>query len=107
MILDRQLIFWVATLLVLVFLLWLLSDILLPFVAGLALAYLQVPLADRLERLGINRTVAALLIVGLVVLAFILAALLVVPILAQQGAALIAGIPTYVERLKTLLFNPG
>ena len=32
------------------FLLWLLSDILLPFVAGIALAYLQTPLADRLER---------------------------------------------------------
>ena len=32
-------------------LLWLLSEILLPFVAGMALAYLLDPLADRLERL--------------------------------------------------------
>ena len=67
------------------FLLWLLSDILLPFVAGLALAYLQAPLADRLERAGINRTVAALLIVGVVVLTFIVLALLLVPILAAAG----------------------
>ena len=31
------------------------SDILLPFVAGMALAYLLDPVADRLERLGISR----------------------------------------------------
>ena len=41
-------------------LLWLLSDVLLPFVAGMALAYLLDPLADRLERLGVSRLVAAL-----------------------------------------------
>jgi predicted PurR-regulated permease PerM len=54
-----------------------------------------------------NRTVAALLIVGLVVLSFILLALLLVPILAQQGAALIAAIPTYVARAQTLLSDSG
>jgi predicted PurR-regulated permease PerM len=100
MIHRRHLTFWALTLIVFVFLLWLLSDILLPFVAGLALAYLQTPLADRLERLGMNRTVAALLIVGLVVL-------LLVPVLAQQGAALIAGIPTYVARAQTVLSESG
>ena len=52
MIHRRHLAFWIVTLVVFVFLLWLLSDILLPFVAGLALAYLQTPLADRLERRG-------------------------------------------------------
>jgi predicted PurR-regulated permease PerM len=96
-----------VTLVVFVFLLWLLSEILLPFVAGLALAYLQVPLADRLERAGMNRTLAALLIVGLVVLTFILLALLLVPILAQQAAALIAGIPTFVTRLQALMSESG
>jgi predicted PurR-regulated permease PerM len=107
MIHKRRLTFWIVTLVVFMFLLWLLSDILLPFVAGLALAYLQTPLADRLERLGLNRTAAALLIVGLVVLSFILLALLLVPILAEQGAALIAGIPTYVARLQALLSDSG
>jgi predicted PurR-regulated permease PerM len=89
------------------FLLWLLSEILLPFVAGLALAYLQTPLADRLERRGVNRTVAALLIVGFVVLAFILLALLLVPILAEQAAALIAGIPSYAARAQALMSESG
>jgi predicted PurR-regulated permease PerM len=107
MILKRHPAFWIVTLIVFAFLLWLLRDILLPFVAGLALAYLQTPLADRLVRLGMNRTVAALLIVGGVVLTFVLLAVLLVPILAQQALALVAGIPAYAERLQTLLSDPG
>jgi predicted PurR-regulated permease PerM len=107
MIHDRHLTFWIATLVVFVFLLWLLSDILLPFAAGLTLAYLQTPLADRLERLGMNRTLAALMIVSVVVLTLILLALLLLPILSAQAAALIAGIPTFVERVQALLSDPG
>jgi predicted PurR-regulated permease PerM len=103
----RHLTFWIVTLVVFAFLLWLLSDILLPFVAGLALAYLQTPLADRLERLGMNRTVAALMIVGVVVLAFILLALLLVPILVQQAAALVLGVPDDVTRLQASLAESG
>jgi predicted PurR-regulated permease PerM len=104
---KRHLLFWMLALIVFVFLLWLLSEILLPFVAGLALAYLQVPLADKMERRGINRTVASLLIVGVVVLVFILLALLLAPIMAEQAAALMASIPGYVTRLQELLANPG
>ena len=52
--------FWIATLAVAVATLVLLREILLPFVAGMALAYLLAPLVDRLERIGFNRAVAAL-----------------------------------------------
>jgi predicted PurR-regulated permease PerM len=107
MILSRHLTFWIAILVVFVFLLWLLSDILLPFAAGLALAYLQTPVADRLERLGMNRTLAALMIVGLAVLTLILLALLLLPILSEQAVALIAAIPAYVARVQALLSDPG
>ena len=34
-------------------------EILLPFVAGLAIAYLLNPLTDRLERMGVNRLVGS------------------------------------------------
>jgi predicted PurR-regulated permease PerM len=99
--------FWVLILVAFLALLWLLSDILLPFVAGFALAYLQTPLADRLEKRGINRTVAALLMVGVVVVGFILLALLLLPIIAEQVAALIVAIPGYVTKLKDFLSDPG
>jgi predicted PurR-regulated permease PerM len=86
-----------------VFLLWLLSDILLPFIAGLALAYLQNPLADRMERMGLSRTVAALLIVGLIVALLVMLVLLVVPLLIEQLTALTTSIPGYVARLQVLI----
>ncbi len=47
---QRQVIFWLAALAVFILLLWLLSGILLPFVAGLAIAYLLNPLTDRLAK---------------------------------------------------------
>jgi predicted PurR-regulated permease PerM len=47
------------------------------------------------------------LIVGALVLTFILLALLLVPILLEQAAALITGIPNFVARVQALLTDPG
>jgi predicted PurR-regulated permease PerM len=102
---GRQLAFWVVTFVVLAAALWLLHDILLPFVAGIALAYVLAPVADRGERLGMNRTVAALLIVGIFVLSLISLVLLLVPLLLQQGSALISHIPGYVKRVRELVVD--
>jgi predicted PurR-regulated permease PerM len=107
MIHRRHLTFWIVTVVVFALLLWLLSEVLLPFVAGGARAALQTPLADRLERLGVNRTVAALMIVGAMVLTLILLGLLLVPILLTQAAALISGIPTTVTHLQAVLSESG
>jgi predicted PurR-regulated permease PerM len=107
MIYGRQLTFWLLTFFVLAAVLWLLHDILLPFVAGIALAYVLAPLADRVERLGMNRTVAALLVVSVLVVALIALILLLVPLLLQQGAALISNIPGYFKRIKELIVDPN
>jgi len=79
--LSRQMTFWIVAIVVVVGGLWLLREILLPFVAGMALAYLLDPLANRIERLGISRLAAALLIVVTFTLALLVLAVLVVPIL--------------------------
>jgi predicted PurR-regulated permease PerM len=100
---GRHLVFWIITFLVLFALIWLLREILLPFVAGLALAYVQAPLADRLERLGMNRTVAALLVVAVVVLILLAIVLFVIPLLIQQGLGLLTNIPGYVDRIRALI----
>jgi len=107
MIYGRQLTFWLLTFLVLAAVLWLLHDILLPFVAGIALAYVLAPLADRVERLGVNRTVAALIVVSVLVVALIALMLLLVPLLLQQGASLISHIPGYFKRIKELIVDPN
>jgi predicted PurR-regulated permease PerM len=104
---ERQVMFWVAAVVVLAAVLRLLAGILLPFVAGLALAFLLNPLTSRVERMGMNRTIAALTIVAVVVLAFVLLVLLIVPILFDQLASFIDNIPGYIRRLQLLLADPG
>jgi predicted PurR-regulated permease PerM len=106
MTLGRQVAFWLIAFLTLLALLWLLRPILLPFVAGLALAYLLTPLADRLERHGLNRSIAALSIVIMVILTLLAAALLVVPLLVQQAIAFAADLPGYLARLRELVADP-
>jgi predicted PurR-regulated permease PerM len=100
---QGQLVFWLGALVVFILALWLLSEILLPFVAGLAIAYLLTPLTDRLERYGLNRLAAALIIITVVVLAFVYVLLLVVPLLGGQLTSFIATIPGYISRLQGLL----
>src|SRR2546421_8482150 len=104
---KRQVSFWVAALALLVAALWLLSEILLPFVAGAALAYLLDPLARRLEQLGISRAVAACVIIVLVVAALVVLVMLIAPVLAAQLAALIDNLPGDVARLQSLISDPS
>jgi predicted PurR-regulated permease PerM len=101
--LQRQVYFWLAAVAVVVLALWLLSPILLPFVAGAAIAYMLTPVTDRLEKYGVNRLAAALIIITLVVLALVYVILLVVPILGGQLTSFIVAIPGYVDRLQSLL----
>jgi predicted PurR-regulated permease PerM len=104
---ERQIVFWLAALAVIVLLLWLLSEILLPFVAGAAIAYLITPVTDRLERLGFNRLAAALSIITVVVMAIVLLILLVAPLVGGQLSSFIDNIPGYVTRLQSLLSDPS
>jgi predicted PurR-regulated permease PerM len=102
----RHLTFWAIISAVICTLLWLLREVLLPFVSGIALAYMLAPLADRLERLGLNRTLAALSIVGIVILSIIAIALLVIPLAVQQSLLLLSNIPGYVARVRELIVAP-
>lgn len=102
---ERQLAFWLATFVVIVLLLWLLSEILLPFVAGMAIAYLLDPVTNRLERIGVNRRLAAFLIVSVFILVFVALLLVLVPLLASQLYAFSANIPAYVTRLYELALS--
>ena len=103
----RQMTFWVAALVVFVAVLWLLHDILLPFVVGMAIAYLLDPLAKRLQKLGIGRITATLIIVASFLLVFVVLILLIVPVLAGQLWALIGKLPEYVTRLQAMMADPS
>jgi predicted PurR-regulated permease PerM len=101
--LKRQLIFWSAALLVFVLLLWLLNDVLLPFVVAMGFAYLLDPLVQRMQRLGIGRPIAALIIVVGAIVILGIALVLLVPILGEQISGFIARLPAYLERVQKVL----
>ena len=61
----RQIVFWLLAAVVFIAFVYVFSSILLPFVAGMVLAYFLDPVADRLERLGLSRTAATLVILAL------------------------------------------
>jgi predicted PurR-regulated permease PerM len=103
---ERHIVFWIAALVVFVGLLWLLSPILLPFVVGMALAYLLDPLANRLAKRGVSRLAAALIILGGFVFGFALLLLFIAPVLAKQLSGFVDNAPGYVQRLQSLVSDP-
>lgn len=107
MALERQVMFWVAALAAFVAFVWLLSDVLLPFVAGMALAYLLDPMARRAERIGIRRGVSALIIIALVIGAIVILIMAVGPVLAGQFADFVNDLPGYITKLRGLLSDPS
>ncbi|WPZ33602.1 AI-2E family transporter [Thalassobaculum sp. OXR-137] len=96
---ERQ-VFWLLFLAVFLTLVYVLRDVLLPFVAGMAVAYLLDPVVDRLERFKVSRTLGT----SIVVLAFFLVTiglvLLLVPLLQTQVEQFAKSVPTYVEMIR-------
>ena len=90
-------------LLVLLICLYLFRPILLPFLVGMAAAYLLDPAADRLQRMGLRRTAATIVISFSFFLALALALLLLLPTVAAQAMDLARELPEYLERLRDRL----
>jgi predicted PurR-regulated permease PerM len=99
MTLRAQMRFWVIALAILIGGLWLFSEILLPFLAGLVLAYFLDPVADALERLGLPRLAATLIIVLASVVVLAIALIVFLPMLGEQIAKLANSMPHYVSEL--------
>ena len=102
---ETQLKVWGIAALVLFGLLWLVGDVLLPFVLGGALAYCLDPVADRLERLGLGRGAAVAIISIFGLLLFVILVLAVIPTIIAQGAELARTLPSVFERLRDFLVN--
>lgn len=100
---TRSLFFWLCCLGITVLLLWLLSSILLPFVAGMAVAYFLDPACDRLERLGLSRSLATWVVTILFTLTFIILLALILPAAISQAADLLQRLPQLFESLRGTL----
>lgn len=91
-------VFWLGALAFLFLAIDLLSGILLPFVAGLAIAYFLHPVVDRLEALRLPRSVATAVVLLLFLLLLVLVAMLLVPLLEVQVGELARRVPGLVEQ---------
>src|SRR6202035_742776 len=91
--LTRPVAFWIAVLAAVVIAVVLLREVLLPFVAGMLLAYLLDPLATRLERLGMKRLIATLTIVGVFVV--------------RELGYFIDNFPLYIKRVREIATDPN
>ncbi|HTC26749.1 MAG TPA: AI-2E family transporter [Dyella sp.] len=76
---------------------WLLAPVLMPFAIAAMLAYLGDPLANRLERLGLGRTLAVSIVFVVLILVIVATLLLLVPLIARQIENLVENFPRYVE----------
>jgi len=96
---------WSIALVALVVVLWALGNVILPFIAGAAVAYFLDPVADRLERMGCTRVWATLIITFAAVLGFVGMALILIPTFINQLSLLIAEAPTYSKQFQAFLHD--
>lgn len=93
--------FWTTGIILLVLLLYMLNDVLMPFVVGVAIAYFVDPLADRLEARGMSRQGATIAIIIFFVLIWSALLAVFLPVLYEQLVGFIDRTPVYVENLKS------
>ena len=93
---------WLALVALLIFsgLLYMLAPILTPFLAGALLAYIFDPLADKLEKWGVKRTVAALIVLACAGLLAAGLVLMIVPLFVNQAQMLMDRLPDYLRWLQ-------
>lgn len=103
--LKRQVVFWLVVLGLFVAFLMVFSSILLPFVAGMALAYFLDPVADWFEKRGLSRMMATIVILILFVVVFAISLMIIVPILISQASDFLVKLPGYITSLQQLIAN--
>jgi len=89
--------FWLTIVTITLFLLYLLSPILLPFISAALLAYLGDPLVDRLEKMKLSRTLSVIIVFSSMFLILVPLLLFLIPLLQEQLTALLKKLPDYIH----------
>ena len=91
---------WGVGVVVFIALVFVLRDVLLPFVIGMAIAYFLDPACDKLEALGCSRMIATTLITAVFFVLMAGAVVLLAPPLSTQILAFIKKLPSYAATLR-------
>ncbi len=97
---QRQLTIWAGVAIAFIAFLYVFSDILPPFIFGAAIAYFCDPIADWLERLGLSRLAATVVVLFTAILVISLVTIAVLPILLDQLSDLLRNMPGYLDALR-------
>ncbi|MGH1402697.1 MAG: AI-2E family transporter [Alphaproteobacteria bacterium] len=101
--LKTHLIFWAGVFVSSLVFVWVFKAVLLPFVLGIAVAYLLNPIVNKLGQMGIARAPAAMMILGsflILILGFIGA---ISPIIYREFIGFSDDLPGYIEKITALL----
>lgn len=99
---KRQIFFWLGALIFFILFMFIFGSILLPFVAGIVLAYFLNPIVQLLEKFGIRRVFGTVLITLFIVIIFVAALIILIPIISWQIQQFVSdGLPVYMNRIQT------
>lgn len=99
----QQLTYWAIGALVFVLCLWLLASALMPFVLGVVIAYLTDPMARWLQRQGVGRVMATVILTVASLGAVVVALLLVMPLLVDQIRLAVERAPEFIDDVRTFI----
>lgn len=100
--LRQQVLFWLTAFAVFLGLIWLLGDVLAPFVTGITIAYLFNPIIDRtVKYVKLPRALATIAVLVGVFVILIGAIGVIVPLIQAQLAGIIAAAPATIDRLQS------
>jgi len=100
---STHLIFWACTTILFILTVMLFKSVLLPFVLGIAVAYLLNPVVNKLGDIGVARAPAALMILGgflILVLAFFG---IISPIVYRELSQFSKDLPDYIEKFWNIM----
>jgi predicted PurR-regulated permease PerM len=95
-----RLLFWLGFILIAIVALGMVQSILLPFAAGVVLAFILSPAVGRLERWGIRRSLAALAVLIVFLVGVVLVFVVLVPLIQNQVVQLGAKVPALIAFLQ-------
>ncbi len=98
---QKHMLFWAVIFFVFGASVMLLKGVLMPFVVGLAVAYLLNPLVSKIERRGVPRYLSSLLILGVFYLALMAALAVVAPLVYRESIQIYEDYPGYLDRIMT------
>ncbi|MEO6013778.1 MAG: AI-2E family transporter [Devosia sp.] len=103
MTLRTQVLIWVGFTAVVILAIWLFRPILLPFVVGIALAYILNPLVNIVQRTRIGRGWSTAVVLLGVLSAIVGIFFIITPLIASQVAGLVVRLPGYIVDLNELI----